>query len=435
MARVSPGSIAAAAIAHLAMNANVQPDRKVDLVFQGQILAGFELEQVKRAVGDFFKLDEHKRERMFAGGPQVIKRGMAPDDAARYIDLFAKLGARLHLRGSAEPAPAPAVVATTRAPSPPMPRRAPPAADSPRPVQAASRAPAVVAPQGLALVPVDEPPAPPPFQVAPPRSASRARERDSEPPLEPMVVVQAAPPVFGIGLAGRVARRPYGAAALFGWAALRWGLMGILHHPHPAVTLLIGLGMIAAALWTFRLTVLRLHDVGLSGWLVLVGLVPIVGTLAGLVLGMVPGSRGDNRYGAAPDPGDPVLRMAVVVAVACIGAGFRHGLALDDGGLGSRGAASVQATATTDDAPQVPTDDELAAFLKSPKARHDFREGYWPAKGHKAFAASDSGASGWSSDAGSADAARAQALARCDQARDAYSSECKTLSVDGEWAD
>jgi len=95
----------------------------------------------------------------------------------------------------------------------------------------------------------------------------------------------------------------------------------------------------------------------------------------------------------------------------------------------------VQATSTTDDAPQAPTDDELAAFLKSPKARHDFREGYWPAKGHKAFAGSDSGASGWSADAGSADAARAQALAQCDKARDAYSSECKTLSVDGEWAE
>jgi len=418
------------------MNAKLQPDRKVDLVFKGQMLAGFEPEQVKRAIGDFFKLDAPRRERMFAGGPQVIKRGMAPDDAARYIDLFAKLGARLHPQGSPEPAPAAAVVAAAaRAPSPPMPRHAPPAADSPGNVRAVSRAPAAVVPAGLALVPVDEPPAPPPVQAAPPRSTARARERDSELPIEPMVVVEAPPPVFGVGLSGRLARRPYGAAALFGWAAMRWGLMGILHHPHPAVALLIGLAMIAAALWTFRLTVLRLHDVGLSGWWVLFGLVPIVGTLAGLLLGLVPGSRGDNRYGAEPDPGDPVLRLVVVVAVAIIGAGFRHGLAFDDGSLGSRGAAGVQATSTADDAPQAPTDDELAAFLKSPKARRDFREGYWPAKGHKAFAGSDSGASGWSADAGTADAARAQALARCDQARDAYSSECKTLNVDGEWAD
>jgi uncharacterized membrane protein YhaH (DUF805 family) len=253
--------------------------------------------------------------------------------------------------------------------------------------------------------------------------------------METMVVVDAPPSVFGVGLAGRLARRPYGAAALFGWAAMRWGLTGLLHHPRPAIVLLVGLGMIVAALWTFRLTVLRLHDVGLPGWWVLVGLVPIVGTLAGLLLGIVPGSRGDNRFGAEPDPGNPVLRLVVAVAVACIGAGFRHGLLQDDGGFGGRGAAISQQAVAPDEAPQAPTDDELSAFLKSPKARHDFREGYWPAKGHKAFASSDSGASGWSSDAGTADAAREQALAQCEKARDAYSSECKTLSVDGEWAE
>jgi len=252
-------------------------------------------------------------------------------------------------------------------------------------------------------------------------------------PVPALVVVDAPPSVFGTGLSGRLARRPYGAAALFGWAAMRWGLAGLLHHPRPVVALLIGLGMLAAALWTFRLTVLRLHDVGLSGWWVLVGAVPLVGTAAGLLLGMVPGSQGDNRYGAEPDPGNPVLRMVVVVAVACIGAGFRHGLVFDEGG--ARAAASALATSAADEAPQVPTDDDLSAFLKSPKARHDFRAAYWPATNHKAFASSDSGASGWSAGAGSADAARTQALAECEKSRDAYSSECKVVSVDGDWAD
>jgi len=426
------------------MNANMQPDLKVDLVFKGQVLAGFDPEQVKRAVGDFFKLDDHKRERMFSGGPQVIKRGMAPDDAARYVDLFAKLGARLHPQGSATPpvaqapaiAPAPAVVAAARPAPLPVPHRALPAAASHRPVQDASGPAAAAAPSGLGLVPVDQPAAQAPAeQAAPPRASARSRERDSEPPIESMVIVDAPPSVFGVGLSGRLARRPYGAAALFGWAALRWGLMAILHHPRPAVVFLIGLGMIVAALWTFRLTVLRLHDIGLPGWWVLVGAVPLVGTVAGLLLGMVPGSQGDNRYGAEPDPGNPVLRMVVVVAVACIGAGFRHGLAFDGGGFGARGAVGTLATSAADDAPQVPSDDDLSAVLKSPKARHDFREAYWPAASHKAFASSDSGASGWSAGAGSADAARTQALAECEKARDAYSAECKLVSVDDDWAD
>jgi uncharacterized membrane protein YhaH (DUF805 family) len=296
----------------------------------------------------------------------------------------------------------------------------------------------MAAPPGLALVPVEAGGATaagaPAEPARPPAGRPRDRDRDSELPVAPMIVVDAPPSVFGVGLSGRLARRPYGAAALFGWAAMRWGLMGILHHPRPAVVFLIGLGMLVAALWTFRLTVLRLHDVGLSAWWVLVGAVPLVGTLAGLLLGMVPGSQGDNRFGAEPDPGSPVLRMVVAVAVACIGAGFRHGLWVDDG-IGSHVPASALSAPAADEAPQLPTDDDLSIFMKSPKARRDFREAYWPAPNHKAFASSDSGASGWATGAGSADAARTQALAECEKTRDAYSSECKVISVDGDWAD
>jgi uncharacterized membrane protein YhaH (DUF805 family) len=48
------------------------------------------------------------------------------------------------------------------------------------------------------------------------------------------------------------------------------------------------------------LSVRRLHDVGVSGWLLLVGIIPYVGGLALFVLTIIPGKRGDNKYG--PDP-------------------------------------------------------------------------------------------------------------------------------------
>jgi len=409
------------------MSVNAGQPLRVDLVFNGQVLAGFDREQVKHAIGDFFKLDEPRRDRMFSGAPQVIKRGLAPDDASRYIALFAKMGGQLQAHGGAAPrAPeAPPVVAK---PAPPAPPRSPVAA-----------APAVAEPAApaLELLPVQAPPPPASAPEARPRTDAPARrvrdDDDDEPPIGTMVVVEAPPPVLGVGLAGRLARRPYGAAALFGWAAMRWAVAGLLHHPRPIVAVLIGLGLLAAALWTFRLTILRLHDIGLPGWWVLLGAVPIVGTLAGVLLAVVPGSRGDNRFGAEPDPGSPVLRLVVTVAVLVIGAGFRHGLMVD--ALGPGGGAAALQKASADVASPAPGDDELATMIKSPSARHDFREGYWPARGHKAFASSDSGPWGWSGDAGTAEAAKAQALAACEARRDAYSSECKTLQVDGEWAD
>ena len=44
----------------------------------------------------------------------------------------------------------------------------------------------------------------------------------------------------------------------------------------------------------------RLHDQNRSGWWVLMGLVPLLGALAQLVVFCLPGVRGDNCFGADP---------------------------------------------------------------------------------------------------------------------------------------
>ena len=51
-------------------------------------------------------------------------------------------------------------------------------------------------------------------------------------------------------------------------------------------------------------TVRRLHDLGLSGWLVLVGLIPYIGSLVLFILMLLDGKRGTNQYG--PNPKEPV---------------------------------------------------------------------------------------------------------------------------------
>lgn len=44
----------------------------------------------------------------------------------------------------------------------------------------------------------------------------------------------------------------------------------------------------------------RLHDTGRSGWWLLIGLIPLVGTIVLIVFLATEGRRGDNEYG--PDP-------------------------------------------------------------------------------------------------------------------------------------
>jgi uncharacterized membrane protein YhaH (DUF805 family) len=44
----------------------------------------------------------------------------------------------------------------------------------------------------------------------------------------------------------------------------------------------------------------RLHDIGKSGWLQLLGLIPIIGWILLIYWCAQPGEPGDNKYGAAP---------------------------------------------------------------------------------------------------------------------------------------
>jgi uncharacterized membrane protein YhaH (DUF805 family) len=52
----------------------------------------------------------------------------------------------------------------------------------------------------------------------------------------------------------------------------------------------------------------RLHDIGRSGWWVLLSLVPIVGALVLLIFHCLPGTPGDNQYGPLPHRLEPALR-------------------------------------------------------------------------------------------------------------------------------
>ena len=48
----------------------------------------------------------------------------------------------------------------------------------------------------------------------------------------------------------------------------------------------------------------RLHDIGMSGWFVLVSFIPYIGGLFALVIALIPSQRGANQYGPSPFEGD-----------------------------------------------------------------------------------------------------------------------------------
>jgi uncharacterized membrane protein YhaH (DUF805 family) len=62
------------------------------------------------------------------------------------------------------------------------------------------------------------------------------------------------------------------------------------------VTTIIGLAIILPYL---AVAVRRLHDTSRSGWWLLIGLIPVVGTII-LIVFWVQDSHGDNQYGPSP---------------------------------------------------------------------------------------------------------------------------------------
>ena len=111
--------------------------------------------------------------------------------------------------------------------------------------------------------------------------------------------------------AGRSRRKEYWYFALFNIiAGVVLGLMDRLlstYSPAWNVGLLSGIYGLAILVPSLAVTVRKLHDIDRTGWWILIGLVPFVGTIVLLVLALFEGTPGANRYG--PDPKGATARV------------------------------------------------------------------------------------------------------------------------------
>jgi len=107
---------------------------------------------------------------------------------------------------------------------------------------------------------------------------------------------------------GRARRREYWTFTLANWATsffliVFWVVLEDSKSPSwmTALAAIATIGFsIAVILPQVAVTVRRLHDCDLSGWLLFVSLVPFVGGLILFVLMMRPGTAGNNRFGPNP---------------------------------------------------------------------------------------------------------------------------------------
>ena len=63
---------------------------------------------------------------------------------------------------------------------------------------------------------------------------------------------------------------------------------------------LYGIYLLAIILPSLAVAVRRLHDIGKSGWMILISLIPLIGGIWLLVLLVTDSNSGDNQYGPNP---------------------------------------------------------------------------------------------------------------------------------------
>lgn len=72
----------------------VMTDPKYDIYFRGEVLPGFDGEQVKQSIATLFKASDSKLEQLFSGKVNVIKKSVDKATAAKYQQAFKKAGAK-----------------------------------------------------------------------------------------------------------------------------------------------------------------------------------------------------------------------------------------------------------------------------------------------------------------------------------------------------
>lgn len=275
------------------------------IVFEGQLRTGVELETARQNLAQLFKTEVSGVDRLFTGKPVTIKRSLTRDDAQRYLAALNDAG----VEGRIEPE---------------------------EPVSLRLEDVVEDTPQRPAFEPAASP-------YAPPRTPA----------------VQNWPAVGDLkvfSIRGRIGRLRYLAWSL---ALVAVGLLvaavcvGVLSVSLVAGGLLGTVALVAFVVVSIQIGAQRLHDAGWSAWLLLLNLVPVVGSFFPILMMAVPGNTGPNRYGPPPPGNTPRVKVLAILWLAVLA------LALVAGMMGGLNTVQEQVEATTSEYEQaLPYDDD-----------------------------------------------------------------------------
>lgn len=296
------------------------------IVFNGELMPDVSLETAKENLARLFKSDLTRINSLFSGGNVDIKRDLSENEADQYLKALQSAGAKV--RKEQDLAASLSLVETDdhRTESSEAESNVPmtcPKCGHQQSKAVECSACGIVIDKFIARQAM--------LAENPPEVVSAA----ATPYATPKAAVAEALPEFGELKAfttdGRIGRLRYLAWSMVLMLACL-PLLGIAGGFFAASEILGGLLMvvvgIAVAVVGIMFGVQRLHDIGWSGWLLLVTLVPIVGGVFSLLMFIIPGSTEANRFGPPPPPNSRAVKVLALLWVAIIVIGIVAAIAL-----------------------------------------------------------------------------------------------------------
>lgn len=278
------------------------------IVFDGALLPGMTLDIVKENLARLFKTDREKVDQLFDRGPVNIKRELTASEADKYLQALKQAGAEA--RKEAEPRSAPAlslvdIAPTGSAENPAATQMECPKCGHSQPAATQCDSCGIVIEKYLARQ----------ARLVEDKAGNNA-ENTARPYATPRAQVAEPMPTYGelraFTLQGRIGRLRYlawsltlsaAALALLAVAAIGFAMSQVLG------VILTGIICIGFVVVSIQIGAQRLHDIGWSGWFLLLNLIPVVGSLFPFVMLLAPGKAGVNRFGPPQPPNSKAVKI------------------------------------------------------------------------------------------------------------------------------
>lgn len=303
-------------------------EARYKVVFDGVLVPGADPDTTRDNLATLFKSERSKIDALFTGSSVALKRDLSDAEAQKYVDVLQRAGIQVH--AEAELASTLSLVETEEHDAKPVTERMTcPKCGHEQPKAIECEACGVVVEKFLARQ-AQMAEAPQPASVSP-YSAPQSQVTDGY-------------AEFGelnpFGIQGRIGRLRYIAWSFVLMLALM-PVYGIAAGVMVGISEVLGgvllfAVLIAAIVFSVMIGVQRLHDIGWSGWLWLLNLIPLVNTVFAILMLVMPGTQGQNNYGPPPPANSTgvlvlawlMLGFMILAVVAAIAVPVVVGLAL-----------------------------------------------------------------------------------------------------------